>query len=87
MRKNSQKNPRIVLDYFSGDDWKVTVVTDTGEKSGTEAELLITIYGEKGHSEDLILKSDQGNKLLPGSTEQFDVSLFSSYDIIVARIP
>lgn len=58
-------------------DWQVQVVTSAEEGSGTDASVSLTVYGDKGSSGALPLKSDDRSCFQQGKTDKFNVSCYT----------
>ncbi|XP_029447144.1 lipoxygenase homology domain-containing protein 1 [Rhinatrema bivittatum] len=70
--------------FPSDDDWKVTVLTG---KAGTQANVTLWIYGDKGSAGPIILGQDNKKKLfLPGQEDEFQIEIQNVGKIYKLRI-
>ena len=58
-------------------DWRVFVTTGSQDNCGTDAQVALTVFGEKGDTDKLPLGAPEQGLFENGSTDQFDVCIFS----------
>ena len=69
----------IVLLFFviliSDGDWSVSITTGREQAMATINKVYLTVYGEAGHSKDLLLNNDdREQQFIHGETSEFIVS-------------
>ena len=60
---------------FSEGRWRVMLRTNALPSAGTQAQVKINVYGDKGNSGDITLGNGDGKNFQPGYVDEFDVSL------------
>ena len=58
-------------------DWRVYVYTSSEDKSGTDAQVTLTVFGEKGDTGPQPLGVPENGLFESGATDQFDVRYYS----------
>ncbi|XP_041483698.1 uncharacterized protein LOC121430484 isoform X9 [Lytechinus variegatus] len=65
--------------------WRAWVVTDENPAAGTDATVSVTVYGEKGKSEDIVLGSGEG-RFEAGNEDEFNIQVGNIGEIYKIRI-
>ncbi|XP_030838662.1 uncharacterized protein LOC105447429 isoform X2 [Strongylocentrotus purpuratus] len=65
--------------------WRAWIATDENPAAGTDATVSITVYGEKGKSEDIVLGSGEG-RFEAGNEDEFNVQVGNIGEIYKIRI-
>ncbi|XP_071496852.1 oxygen-regulated protein 1-like [Diadema antillarum] len=65
--------------------WRSWVVTDDNPAAGTDATVSITVYGDKGKSEDIVLGSGDG-RFEAGNEDEFNLQVGNIGEIYKIRI-
>ena len=56
--------------------WSVSVTTNELPSAGTCAQVLITVYGDRGHTDAIPLGVPGGEYFQPGRIDEFEVGYF-----------
>ncbi|XP_069127319.1 uncharacterized protein [Argopecten irradians] len=68
-----QKSPTPPTPPPKGEPWSVTTVTGSEDGQGTVAAVALVIYGDKGHSEPLVIGEDPNFRFYEGKTDKHEV--------------
>ena len=69
--------------FFAGGKWRIWVTTNDNPVAGTDAMVFLSVYGDKGKTDDLVLGCGDGH-FESGETDEFNVSTvyLVSYSIL-----
>jgi hypothetical protein len=64
----------LISFYLVGGDWKIDTVTSNIDNSGTDAQVSLTVFGERGATDLIPLGAPNNGLFESGMRNEFDVS-------------
>ncbi|XP_046584646.1 LOW QUALITY PROTEIN: lipoxygenase homology domain-containing protein 1-like [Haliotis rubra] len=71
--RSKEKTPSPKPHSPTGDPWTVWTTTGANREDGTGNAVTLVLYGDKGHSEPIIIGEQDDFEFRPGSKDKFDV--------------